>query len=79
MQTVQLSESQPARPASAAAFSLTVLQKSILLVLILGLLYVRLLRRRRLGDRLCPHCNTRNPRHLAHCRHCGAPLFQEPG
>ena len=41
--------------------------KIILVLVALGLLYLRLLRRRRVADRVCPRC-------LAHCRNCSAPL-----
>ena len=48
--------------------------KIILVLLALGLLYLRLLRRRRAADRVCPRCGRRSPGHLSRCRNCSAPL-----
>lgn len=50
------------------------MSKVIVVLLALGLLYLRLLRRKREADRVCPACGKRNPRHLTHCRSCSALL-----
>ena len=78
MQTVELSE-QPT-PAKTEVKSLTGIvltgpQKTIGLMLLLGLLYWRLWRRKRSKDRICPHCGHRNPSHRTNCTECSAPLF----
>lgn len=77
MQTVQVTESAQPKSPITTGFVLTGLQKGILLVVILGLLYLRLTLRRRKRESVCPHCGTRNPSHLANCRNCSAPLFRE--
>ncbi|WP_005033511.1 hypothetical protein [Holophaga foetida] len=76
MQTVQITESPQPTPASPSGFAFSGLQKGILLVIILGVLYLRLALRRRKRDLVCPHCGKRNPHHLTHCRSCSAPLFR---
>jgi hypothetical protein len=50
------------------------MSKIVIVLLALVLLYLRMLRRAREADRVCPDCGTRNPRHLARCRSCSAPL-----
>lgn len=77
MQTIQIAEAPQTPKPHNAGFAFTGLQKGILLVLILGLLYLRLTLRRRKRDTICSHCGTRNPHHLANCRNCSAPLFRE--
>ena len=50
------------------------MSKLVAVLLALGLLCLRLLRRKREADRVCPACGKRNPRHLTHCRGCSEPL-----
>lgn len=50
------------------------MSKVIAVLLALVLIYLRLLRRKREADRVCPGCGERNPRHLTHCRRCMALL-----
>jgi len=49
--------------------------RALLLLLALGWLYFRLVRRKRGTDRFCGDCGQRNPRHLTRCRTCSAPLY----
>nr|WP_320133769.1 hypothetical protein [uncultured Holophaga sp.] len=76
MQTVQITEAPSQRPASPTGFHFSTLQKGVLLVLVLGFLYLRLVLRRRKRELICPHCGERNPHHLGNCRKCSAPLFR---
>lgn len=76
---VQLQE-EPARPVkSPTGLVFSGPQKAGLLLLVLGLLYLRLWRRKRAKDQLCDHCGTRNPPHRANCSKCSAPLFRAGG
>jgi hypothetical protein len=50
-------------------------EKGIILCLLLGLLYLRLYRRKRRQDKICSHCGQRNPAHQTNCKACSAPLF----
>ena len=50
-------------------------EKGVLLCVLLGLLYLRLYRRKRRQDKICSHCGQRNPAHQTNCRECSAPLF----
>jgi len=76
MQTVQITEAQPPKGSSLTGFTLSTLQKGGLLVLILGLFYLRLILRRRKRELICPHCGHRNPQHMGNCGKCSAPLFR---
>ncbi len=69
-------EGQPAKPAPRPWYVLRGSQKVGVLVLLAGLLYLRLRRRATSRLRVCSHCGTRNPVHLAHCTKCSAPLFK---
>jgi len=53
--------------------------KALLLILALGWLYFRLVRRNRGEYRFCWDCGKRNPRHLARCLRCAAPLYPRDG
>jgi len=60
---------------SPTGFVLGGTQKMALLVLLGLLLYFRLYQRRRKKDRICSHCNHRNPPHRQNCSNCSAPLM----
>gem|GEM_PF-418971 len=51
-------------------------QKAGLLILLAAILYLRLTLRKRKKDRICPHCNRRNPPHRSNCTSCSAPLME---
>ncbi|MDR2696913.1 MAG: zinc finger Ran-binding domain-containing protein [Holophagales bacterium] len=51
-------------------------QKAGLLILLMAILYLRLTLRKSKKDRICPHCNRRNPPHRSNCTACSAPLMQ---
>ena len=69
-------EQQPPKPqTSPTGYLLPAWQKIGLLVLLLGVLYLRQFRQRRARRKLCPHCDEKNPTHLTNCAKCGAPLF----
>ena len=46
------------------------------LVVVLALVYLRMLRRPRRGDRLCPQCGRGNPAYRDYCRACSARLVR---
>jgi hypothetical protein len=78
MQTVELSEQPtPAKNEikSPTGIVLSTPQKVLGLMLLLGLLYLRLWKRKRSKDRICSHCGHRNPRHRTNCTNCSAPMF----
>ncbi|HJV88902.1 MAG TPA: hypothetical protein VJ623_01245 [Holophagaceae bacterium] len=50
-------------------------QKAGVLTLLLGLIWVRMLRRRKAAHKVCPHCGHKNAQHLTNCIKCQAPLF----
>jgi hypothetical protein len=76
IQGVELQQ-QPPKPAihSVTGIVLQGWQKGLLLVIVLGLLYLRLWARKRNDDRVCSHCGQRNPHHQTNCLKCSAPLF----
>ena len=74
-QGVELQEQPPKPQTSPTGFLLPVWQKAGLLILLLGLLYLRQFRKRRARLKICSHCNAKNPTHLTNCAKCGAPLF----
>lgn len=76
MQQTALSLEKPARAPEEGAPMLRGSVKMGLLVLLLGLLWLRLSLRRRSRDKLCSHCGRRNPPHRSHCSNCSAPLFE---
>ncbi|MCL1908820.1 MAG: hypothetical protein FWG12_05575 [Holophagaceae bacterium] len=50
-------------------------QKAGLLILVAAILYLRLSLRKRRNDKICPHCEARNPYHMSNCAKCFAPLL----
>lgn len=69
-------QEQPAKPAPPRPwYVLTGSQKMLLLVVLGGLLYLRLMRRKKARQRICAHCGFRNPSHRSNCTKCSAPLF----
>ncbi len=70
-------QQQPPKPSAGLRpwYVLTPSMKMLLLILIGGLLYLRLWKRKRQHDHVCSHCGHRNPTHRAHCSRCSAPLF----
>ncbi|WP_306599465.1 hypothetical protein [Geothrix sp. 21YS21S-2] len=62
---------------SLTGFVLTGPEKGVILCVLLGLMYLRLYRRKRSQDKICSHCGTRNPPHQTNCRQCSAPLFHK--
>lgn len=46
------------------------------LVVVLALVYLRLLRRQRRGDRVCPQCGRANPGYREYCRACSTRLVR---
>ena len=71
-------EEQPARPKaeSPTGFSLQPWQKGGLIVLLLGILYLRIWRRKQAKVQVCSHCGKRNPPHQSNCMKCAAPLMR---
>jgi len=74
-QGTELTQAPRQEARSITGFVLTGYQKGIFLCLLLGLLYLRLYRRKRSQDKICSHCGERNPPHQTNCRKCSAPLF----
>jgi ribosomal protein L40E len=77
--TFSLAE-QPAQPKaeSPVGFFLLPWQKGGLLILLLGILYLRTWRRRQARTQICSHCGKKNPPHQSNCQKCGAPLMGRP-
>jgi hypothetical protein len=75
-QTMEVTQ-QPGRTEvkSPTGLVLTGPQKGVVLCVLLGLLYLRLYRRKRTQDKICSHCGRRNPPHQTNCMECSAPLF----
>jgi ribosomal protein L40E len=71
-------EGQPATPkaASPTGFFLQPWQKGGLLVVFLGILYLRSWRRKQARVQLCSHCGKKNPPHQSNCQKCAAPLMR---
>ena len=74
--SVQLGQDPPKPVHSPTGVVFSGPQKAGLLLLVLGMLYLRLWRRKRAKDQFCDHCGTRNPPHRVNCSKCSAPLFQ---
>lgn len=70
-------EAQPPKPKadSPTGLYLQPWQKGGLLVLLLGILYLRHWRRKQARTKICSHCGKKNPPHLNHCQNCAAPLL----
>lgn len=73
-------QDQPARtqPESPTGLLLQPWQKGGLLILLLGVLYLRMWRRKQARIQVCSHCGKRNPPHQRNCQKCAAPLIQVP-
>ena len=72
-------QEQPAKaekPWSPTGIILQGWQKGLLLVIFLGILYLRLWRRKKARVQVCSHCGEKNPQHLSNCRKCAAPLLR---
>jgi ribosomal protein L40E len=50
-------------------------QREGLLIIVLGILYLRLILRRRKKERICSRCNHSNPSDRTNCASCSAPLL----
>ena len=74
--SLQENPAPPPKPASPTGFLLQPWQKGGLLVILLGILYVRMLRRKKVHTLTCSHCGKKNPPHLANCQKCAAPLLR---
>ena len=75
MRQTALSLERPARAPEEGPLVLRGSVKMGLVVLLLGLLWLRLSLRRRSRDKVCSRCGRRNPPHRSHCTGCSAPLF----
>jgi ribosomal protein L40E len=75
--TLSLEETAPAKPIeSPTGLILQPWQKGGLLVLVLGILYLRLWRRKQVHTQVCSHCGKKNPPHQSNCQKCAAPLMR---
>ena len=77
--SLQQTPTPEAKPTSPTGFFLQSWQKGGLLVLLLGILYLRILRQKKARILVCSHCGKKNPPHLAHCQNCAAPLLDLKG
>lgn len=77
-QTTLSLQEQPAPPkaGSPTGFYLQPWQKGILLVVVLGILYLRIWRRKQARTQICSHCGKKNPPHQSNCMKCAAPLMR---
>lgn len=71
-------EEQPAKAKveSPTGLILQPWQKGILLIVLLGLLYLRIWRRKQAKIQICSHCGKKNPPHQSNCQKCAAPLMR---
>ena len=78
IQTTLSLAGQPAKPKaeSPSGFYLQPWQKGGLLVVLLGILYVRIWRRKQAKTQICSHCGKKNPPHQSNCMKCAAPLMR---
>ena len=77
MQTTLSLEGVPKEPAkSPTGFYLQPAQKGLLLIIVLGILYLRIWRRKKEHVQYCSHCGKKNPAHLTNCQKCAAPLLK---
>jgi ribosomal protein L40E len=51
-------------------------QKATLLIVLLGILYLRIWRRKQARTQICSHCGKKNPPHQRNCQKCAAPLMR---
>jgi hypothetical protein len=72
-QTLSLQKQETPPPAGSYVMKFST--KVFLVVLLLGVLWLRLTLRRRSRDKVCSHCGHRNPPHRSNCTKCSAPLF----
>lgn len=81
IQTTLSLEQQPAAPKGdkPSGFHLQPMQKGGLLVLLLGVLYLRIWRRKQSKALYCSHCGKKNPPHQSNCQKCAAPLMRVDG
>ena len=75
--TLSLGE-QPAKPRveSPTGLFLHSWQKGGLLIVLLGILYLRIWRRKQAKIQICSHCGEKNPPHQSNCQKCAAPLME---
>ena len=73
--SLQEQPAKPEKPWSPTGIVLQGWQKGLLLVILLGVLYLRLWRRKQARIQVCSHCGEKNPPHLSNCRKCAAPLL----
>lgn len=78
--TLSLQE-QPAEPKvhSPTGLVLQSWQKALLLIVLLGVLYLRIWRRKQARIQICSHCGKKNPPHQSNCIKCAAPLLNLRG
>ena len=71
-------EAQPAKPKAENPMGLFLQpwQKGGLLILLLGILYLRIWRRKQARTQICSHCGKKNPPHQSNCQKCAAPLLR---
>jgi ribosomal protein L40E len=71
-------EEQPAKkpPESPTGIFLQPWQKGGLLVILLGVLYLRVWRRKQTRLQICSLCGKKNPPHQSNCQKCSAPLMR---
>lgn len=75
-QTLSLEEQPPKPKESPTGIILQPWQKGGLLVIILGILYLRIWRRKQAHILVCSHCGKKNPPHQSNCQKCAAPLMR---
>ena len=78
IQTTLSLEAQPVKPKTdkPSGFYLQPWQKGGLLVILLGILYLRIWRRKQAKILVCSHCGKKNPPHQSNCQKCAAPLMR---
>jgi ribosomal protein L40E len=71
-------QEQPAAPKanSPTGLFLQPWQKAGLLIVLLGILYLRSWRRKQARTQICSHCGKKNPAHQSNCQKCAAPLMR---
>lgn len=74
--SISLQEQAPKKPETPTGFFLHPWQKGGLLVILLGILYLRMWRRKKTHDLVCSHCGKKNPPHQSNCQKCAAPLMR---
>jgi len=77
--TLSLEEQPKVPPKSPTGFTLGTGQKAVLLVVLLGVLYLRIWRRKQAKTQICSHCGKKNPPHQSNCQKCAAPLMRMDG